>query len=109
MSGAGDIAIRVVARGERVTALVNGTTTFDRSVPRYVKKYEPSIHLLGTPTNPAMTLVAMREGQARRVNPFLSPAQVWGTDYSDGNGINHLSSEGMASIDAVVIDANRFS
>lgn len=109
ISGTGDIAIRIVARGERVTALVNGTTTFDRSVSRYVKKYNPSIHLLGTPTNPVMTLVAMREGQARRVDPFLSPAQVWGTDYSDGNGINHLSSEGVATIDAVVIDANRFS
>jgi hypothetical protein len=105
-SEANEIKISIVAKGEFISAALNGIETLSARAPRLISGFAPTVSVSG-PRAAKMDVLEFLEGVGTPTERIMSPKVAFGSPLGDtgGNAINHLSSAGVAAFDYSEIES----
>ena len=108
--GTGDVSVQITCRQEQLRVAANGTVLYEGAVMRAGGRFTPEISITGTPLVSPMTVVSYSAGACVLTEPSITDAQTWGDGSgTDGNGVNHASSWGIAEMETLLLESTDFN
>jgi hypothetical protein len=108
--GTGDVTIRITCRQEQLRVTANGTVLFEGAVLRPGGKFTPVVKFNIGPSFGPMSVLSYSAGACLRIEQSITDPQTWGDGSgTDGNGVNHASSWGIAEMETLLLESSEFN